>query len=80
MVDRPQEGKYIRYMRGKECTLFDYSSLFNMCSDALENGKLWLAHQVIQTFIKYPILAVPFVLIILANFKKAVAKLVEALI
>lgn len=60
--------------------LFDYSSLFNMCSDSLASGKLWLAHQVIQTFKECPILAVPFILIILLNFKKAVAKLVEALI
>lgn len=60
--------------------MIDYSQLLNMCSDALESGKIWLAHEALQTFIKYPILAIPFILTIVVNFKKAVVKLIEALI
>lgn len=58
----------------------DYSSLFNMCSDALNHGKTWVAHEVMQAFIKYPVLAIPFIPALMMNLKKAVVKLMEALI
>lgn len=57
----------------------DYSQIFYMYSDALESGKIWFANLVLQTFIKYPILAVPFIIAIIVNSKKAVVKLVKAL-
>lgn len=58
----------------------DYNPLFNMCSDALNNGKMWLAHESLKVFIKYPLIAVPFAAVIVINIKKAIVKLIEALI
>ena len=68
-------------MRGKEISMpIDYSSLLNMCSDALESAKIWLAHEVIQDFIKYTILAIPFILVIVLGFKKIAVMIKEHLL
>ena len=60
--------------------MIDYSQLLNMCSDALESDKIWLAHEVIQIFIKYPIIAVPFIFVIILRLKKIAVLIIESML